>query len=170
MLRFLSENLGLLTVVAIFTSPLVALVIQKKIEEFNDKTRRKLNIFKTLLATQGSPASIEHVQSLNLIEVEFYDEEEITNSWDLYLTHLNSYPKDPTGQAISDWHTKRIEYIFTLLSLMSKSLGYEINIKKGVYAPVAHAQLDDELSRIRKGVLQVLNSEKSIKIDISSHL
>ncbi len=64
--------LGLLTIVAIFVAPWAALWLQKRIERSNEKKQRKLNIFKTLLATRANVVSMDHVQALNMIDIQFF--------------------------------------------------------------------------------------------------
>lgn len=55
---------GLITVFAIFRAPIVALRVQKEIEDYKEQKKRKFEIFKTLLATRANTTSLEHVQAL----------------------------------------------------------------------------------------------------------
>ena len=54
---------------------------------------------------------------------------------------------------------------------MGKSFGYsfdEVHIKKGIYAPQAHAQTEDEHLLIRRGIIRLLYGEAGLKMDITS--
>ncbi|HHW3799259.1 TPA: DUF6680 family protein, partial [Legionella pneumophila] len=98
---------GLITIFAILFSPVIALKIQKKIEKYNEQNQRKLYIFKTLLATRADTISLEHVQALNLIDIEFYNEKEIRDTWNIYRDHLNSYPQTQDKNAQERWEENR---------------------------------------------------------------
>jgi hypothetical protein len=146
----------------------VALRIQKKIEENNAKAQRRLNIFKTLMATRADMLSLEHVQALNMIDIEFYKEKNIRATWDVYREHLNSYPQNQSEQNQEDWQNEARKYLSDLLSSMSKSLGYDEDIlKKSAYLPNAYYWKRCEEQLIRFHLIKVLNQEKAIKIEIS---
>ena len=49
----------------------MAVQVQKWLEVFREERGRKLWIFKTLMATRASAVSAEHVQALNMIDLEF---------------------------------------------------------------------------------------------------
>lgn len=70
-MTILNEYMGLLTLIAIISSPVIALWIQKHIEKLSDHKERKLRIFATLLTTRNNITLIEHVQALNSIDIEF---------------------------------------------------------------------------------------------------
>jgi len=119
---------------ALFKAPKDALRIQKEIEANNEKKQRKLNIFKTLMATRADILSLEHVKALNMIDIEFYNEKSIRNAWDIYRKHLNSYPKNQNEQDKKNWTDKTKEYLSDLLCSISKLLGYDENLpKNGAY-------------------------------------
>jgi hypothetical protein len=175
-LKWLTDNNGLLTtivgfitIIAIFRSPIVALRAQKKIEGLDSQNERKINIFKTLMATRAEPVSFEHVKALNMIDVEFYGDESITNTWNIYRDHLNSYPQNPTEADQKIWNGQTAEYLADLLFEMSKSLGYsfaKLLLKKGAYAPIAHGVLNAEQAIIRRGFVELLAGDKPLKIEL----
>jgi len=176
MLKVLNEYIGLITtlvgiitIAAIFFSPIIALKIQKKIEKFNEKNQRGLSIFTTLLATRAEPASLDHVKALNLIDIEFYDEKDIRNSWNIYRDHLNSYPQNADKSTQDRWEEKRIDYMTDLLYEMSKYFGYDFDkvlLKKGAYYPTAHGILNIEQALVRQGLVKLLLGQTSLKVDL----
>jgi len=98
-LQWLTKNIEFITVIgitvtaivggisifAIFRSPIVALRLQKELEDYNEKKSRKLSIFKTLLGTRANPVSLEHVQALNMIDIEFYEEKKIRGMLGIFI-------------------------------------------------------------------------------------
>ena len=85
-----------LTIVAIVIAPVVAVQVQKRLEVFREQRGRKLWVFKTLMATRAATVSADHVQALNMIDLEFREKryKRVTVAWKTYLDHLSSYPKD----------------------------------------------------------------------------
>ena len=81
-----------LMIVAVLVAPFLAVFAQKQIELWRERRARKLWVFKTLMATRGRALSVEHVQALNMIDLEFTkaSEKEILSAWKLYHDHLNS--------------------------------------------------------------------------------
>jgi hypothetical protein len=163
---------GLITIAAIIFSPIIALKIQKKIEKFNEKNQRGLSIFTTLLATRAEPASLEHVKALNLIDIEFYEEKKIRDSWNIYRDHLNSYPQNSDTSTQDRWEEKRVDYMTDLLYEMSNYFGYnfdKVMLKKGAYYPTAHGILNMEQALVRQGLVKLLLGQSSLKIDLQDH-
>lgn len=166
---FIAALVGLVTVFAIFRAPIVALRLQKEIETFNEQKKRGLGIFKTLLATRADTVSLEHVQALNMIDVEFYSQKDIRDTWNIYRDHLNSPPQNQDKAAQDRWEEKRVDYLTDLLHCMSKFFGYDFDkvvLKKGAYSPIAHGIFNLQQNLIRHGFVGLLNGEKSIKVEL----
>lgn len=175
-LKWLTDNIGLVTAIvglitiyAIYRSPIVALRLQKKIENNDERKERKISIFKTLMATRAEAVSFEHVKALNMIDIEFYGDNGITAAWNSYRDHLNSYPQNPTEADQKIWNGKTADYLTDLLFEMSKLLGYSFDkvlLKKGAYAPIAHGILNAEQAIIRRGFVELLTGDKTLKIEL----
>lgn len=160
-----------LTILAILIAPLMAVQVQKVIEVFREERSRKLRIFKTLMATRGATVSPEHVQALNMIDLEFRGRryKKVTNAWKNYLDHLNSYPKDDEQLQLL-WHDKRSDYLTSLLIEMGNSLGYEfdpVHVKKAIYIPEAHDQIEKENILIRRGLVTLLFGDTALKMEVT---
>ncbi len=85
-----AQNTGLIAffgVLATLVSPFLTLWLQKI---YTEKRVKKLNIFKTLMATRADVISIKHVEALNMIDIEFYKKKNIEHAWNIYRNHLNS--------------------------------------------------------------------------------
>lgn len=157
---------------AVLLAPLVAVQAQKWLEHYREERERKLRIFKTLMATRAATVSPDHVQALNMIDLEFNDKKykNVTLSWKTYLDHLGNFPKDDE-KAQPVWSDKMADLLAKLLQEMGKSLGYEfdeVHIKKGIYSPEAHARVEDENMLLRKGLLRLLYGDGSLKMDVQS--
>src|SRR5882672_5339364 len=113
-----------LLITSTLLSPFLAVFVQKKIEEWREAKNAKLWIFKTLMSTRTATLSVNHVQALNMIDLEFSDtkkhEKEVKRIWKEYLDNLASLPKEPEAQkaAIGPWSMKNEDYLADLLVAM----------------------------------------------------
>jgi hypothetical protein len=142
-----------LMVLAVVVAPLLAIQAQQFIDRWRDQKRRKTEVFKTLMATRGSPVVREHVQALNLIDIEFFQEKPVLDAWESYHDHLNANvdPADADYQnRIRTWKERADALLVDLLFEMSKVLGYNFGkpvLRKRGYTPLAHARSDFEQER-----------------------
>lgn len=162
----------ILIVAATLIAPLLAVQAQKWLERFREDRDRKLRVFKTLMATRAATVSPEHVQALNMIDLEFQGDKfkTVRTEWKTYLDLLGSYPKeDEKLQAI--WGERRVDLLARVLMEMGKSLGYEfdeVHVKKGIYAPQAHSEIENEQILLRRGLLRLIYGDYSLKMDVKS--
>jgi hypothetical protein len=165
-------TLNILTIVAIVSGPVIALQIQRRLDEGREARNRKMWVFKTLMSFRATAISPTFVQALNLIDVEFdgdNDEEKaVRNAWKVLLDHyldLGRIP-EPNTPALTD---RSIQLKTTLLLLMGKCLDYdfdEVQIKKGSYYPTGLGNVEAEQHAIRRGVLNVLSGKGRIPVGI----
>jgi len=163
--------IGILTIIAILRSPIIALRVQKKMEGLNNQKERKLDIFKTLMATRADTVSFDHVKALNMIDIEFYSDRTVTSAWEVYRDHLNSFPQNTSEAKRELWDQGKAEKLAELLFEISKNLGYDFNkilLQKGVYAPLAHGLLNNEQASIRRGCVELLNGAKTLKVELAT--
>src|SRR5688572_26872426 len=77
------------SVVSVMISPLIAVQVTVWLQRNREKRERQLSVFKTLMRTRASGMAPEHVQALNMIDVEFYDGPKrpgaVVRSWKAYL-------------------------------------------------------------------------------------
>ena len=102
---------------------------------------RRLNVFRTLMATRRVGISAEHVNALNLIEVDFYGCAAVEAEWKIYKDHLNnnSRPEDDA------WRRAKEKLLSKLLFEIAKVLKFNIpaiEIFEGGYAPGGWAHRD----------------------------
>jgi len=160
-------------ILAILIAPFLAVFAQKQIELWREKRARKLWIFKTLMATRGRTLSIEHVQALNMIDLEFTkpSEKEVVIAWKEYLDHLNSYPRegDDQKERAVVWTKRTEDLLAKLLGQMGTSLGYKfdpVQIRRAFYSPEGHATVEFELQLLRRMVLEWLGGNRKVSVSL----
>lgn len=160
-----------LVIAAVLLAPLLALQVQKKLEERKEDRRRKLNLFKTLMTTRAAPLDARHVEALNMIDVEFYKNKKIVDIWKLMLDNYNSFPVDPSQQdfkvKLDACVDKARDLLSDILLEMSRSLGYDfdkVHLKRAVYIPKGHVELTVEQEIIRKSLVAILSGKRAIPV------
>lgn len=105
----ITSILPLLTILAIVVGPILAIEVQKRLEKGRDALNRKLLIYKTLMATRGTILSPQHVEALNLIDIEFNPrdrkEKKVLDAWRVYRDHLGESHKgkDSADTEVKAW-------------------------------------------------------------------
>lgn len=163
-----------LMIIAVLLAPVIALQLQRWIEDYRRKKDRKEWIFKTLMATRAETLSRDHVNALNMIDIEYHADNKginIVRKWREYLDHLDNYPKEGTEDQRDRWGDKKGEILADILMEMSIYLGYrfeKLTIKKAIYVPQAYSDIEFEQTAIRRGVLDILLGRKPIPIEVAS--
>ena len=102
---------------------------------------RRLYVFRTLMSTRKIAISNDHVNALNLVEVDFYNCEKVVKAYKEYKEHLHvtNQPEDEV------WNEKKEKLLAQLLFTMGTVLKFNIpamEIFKGGYAPKGWAHRD----------------------------
>jgi len=162
-----------LVIVIILLAPLLAIQTQKYIENSREKKARKMKIFRTLMATRGNPLSPQHVEALNMIDIEFCENKKIVDAWKLLLDKYLDFPKDPKKpnfqSRLDSCVTKSNELLTDLLYEMAKSLNYsfdKVHLKRDVYMPRGHTDILIDQEIIRRSLVKVLLGQVPIPIKI----
>lgn len=170
-----------LMIAAVLLAPLIAVQVQKYLEVLREKRQKKIGIFQTLMATRAARLSAQHVQALNMIDIEFYgrkiigyryqsrSEKEITDAWKVYLDHL--YRPDVTESELKAWTEKGADLFVELLHRMAQHLGYDfdkVHLNKGIYSPRAHGEEELEQLFIRKAFVEILQGKKAFPMAVVS--
>jgi hypothetical protein len=162
------QSLTLLSVIAIFSSPLVALEIQKRLDKKRSRTDRKMDIFRKLMTTRASTMNPAHVEGLNSIEIEFHakdgPDKKVLDAWKLYASHLNAARMQP-GPDLNRWVERKQELLTELLHEMALALGYDISkatIKDDTYYPQGYVDVEQEQHALRKAALEVFSGARPL--------
>ena len=165
-----------LMILAVLVAPFIAVFAQRKIDESKERRGQKLSIFRTLMATRGNKLSLEHVQALNMIDLFFErkgKEKAIVEKWDEYLDHLYLTIKedDPDYKVkLENWTNKGDDLLADMLQLMGKSLGYDfdkVRIRKGIYVPRGHGDVDLENRVIRRGIAEIVIGRRALSVSVA---
>ena len=117
------------------------------------------------MATRGTPLSYSHVEALNRIELEFSKGkkyEGVISTWKEYFDNLGQRASD---EDLTSWNIKNEELLANLLFEMGSSLGLKfdkVSIKRNVYSPIGHLNIEREQQALRKGLIEVLDGDRDI--------
>lgn len=134
-------------------------------ETSGDKHKRRLDVFRTLMATRRAVISPEHVNAINLIEVDFYRCKNVDTSWKEYKRRLddNKLPED------ASWRNERDKRLSKLLFEMAKILNFEIpaiDIFEGGYAPGGLAFRDSRYVNMLEFIYELSKGKKSLPVSL----
>ena len=159
-----------LMIFAIFLGPIVAVQLTRFLDERREIRARKLNVFKTLMATRAYTVSWNHVEALNRIDLEFNKkvpkERRVLESWKEYLDLLGDKTLSP-----EQWNIKRVDLLVDLLQSMALALKYDFDrtqIKNSSYSPQAHGNIEAEQAALRHYALEILEGKRAIPVKAES--
>ena len=116
------------------------------------------------MMTLKVPLAPSHVDALNSIHVEFYDDEKVLAAWRLYASHLNQH--HTTTEEINRWGEKKFDLLVELVYLIAQSLGYtgidRASIRDNTYVPKGYANVEAQWEQIRQGWLDWLNGQRPV--------
>ncbi len=175
-----TANNGTVTVIAILLAPIIALQVQTRLDAAKEKSQRKLIIFKTLIATYTTRVSPDHVQALNMINIEFYGNESVLGSWRLYQQHLTTPDIQANNTSISieerekaaqQWLETGNNLFINLLVDMSNEVGFPFDkptLSKGVYYPIAQEKIEIENKILREGLLKIICNGEPLSMNVTA--
>jgi hypothetical protein len=146
--------------------PIIAILITLWRGAVTSKYHRRLHVFRTLMATRKIGISTDHVNALNLVEVDFYKCHKVEATWSQYKDHLNdtSKPEDEI------WREKKEKLLAMLLFEIAAVLGFKlpaIEIFKGGYAPIAWAYRDMRYTAAFEYIYDLSQGKKIVPIWIT---
>ncbi len=154
-------------IIAVITSPAIAVQIDKLLDKKRLSDDKKLDIYKTIMRNRANHLDKELVKALNEIDLEFSDEKYalVREKWNEYLNHL--YDEDFSERDLHGWTDKGQEYFTDLAYVMGKSLGYKfdkVHIKKATYLPRHFETQFFEDIMIKRKLLETLHGDTPVKI------
>jgi hypothetical protein len=162
---------NVVSVFAVLLSPLIAVQVTMWLQKMREARERKLAVFKALMRTRASRLAPEHVQALNMIDIEFYGKakasRDVLAAWKAYLNQLNQLSATPTPPSIENWATRRDDLFFELLYAMAKCLEYEFDkteLRQTSYIPRGYGDIETDLTRIRTGLADIVEGKKALPI------
>jgi hypothetical protein len=165
------EFKDILMIIALIIGPVAAVLIQRWRDHRNLKRERRMHIFRTLMKTRATPLSSQHVEALNMIDMEFYKEKKVINAWKLLLDNFTHYPQNTVADDYKiklDASTKKSEELrVALLSAMAKALKYdfdEVCIKRDVYVPMGHTEMEFKQYIVLTQLSEILMGNKAFPV------
>jgi hypothetical protein len=160
-----------ITIAAIILGPLVAVIITVVRGERRQKYDSRHAVFRSLMKTRRTWANPEHVEALNLVEIEFHGKSKVLKA---YKDLFNFFVQDNAKRSDEDdesYLKRKAEHHSDLLSAllleMSKDLGYrhdQLEILRGGYSPVLHGQIEEDQEKIRKLFAGLYDGSKAIPV------
>jgi len=155
-------------IIAVLLAPLLALQAQRLLDSRRDAKGRKLWIFRTLMGTRGAKLAPDHVQALNLIDLEFTENkhEPIREKWKVYLDHLGALrelSQEQKQEQLTTWTSKGDDLLAELLQAMGAALRFKydlVHIKRAIYSPQGYADIEFENQIIRRQLMAVLSGKQ----------
>lgn len=156
---------ALVSIFATFRAPVIALRIQRRLDEEKEKTGRKLWIFKTLMSYRATRLNANFVQALNMIDIEFTkpNEKKIRDSWKELLDHYTTWGGKSEQQRKVDEKNdieRSNDLLAELLVRMGETLDFsfdKVYVKKAFYYPEGLGNIEAEQHALRRSVLALLS-------------
>lgn len=176
------ENKDIIMTGAVIIGPILSVQIQKILEQFREKKQNRLHIFRTLMSTRSQRLHRDHVQALNMIDIEFYGrkipliktryqtnkEQAVTHAWKGYNDHLNKGKEYPD---INIWNSKSDDLFTELLYTLSQAMNYDfdkVQLQRDCYRPIAHGNLEATQANILKGLEDIFKGKTSLPMSITN--
>ena len=157
-----------LMILAVLSGPIIAVRLTRYLDEQKEIRERKLQIFKTLMATRAYTVSWPHVEALNRIDLEFdrsqKEERAVVDAWKEYHDLLNSQ-----GIPVEQWGIRRVDLLVELLHKMAIVLKYDFDkthIKNSSYSPRAHGEFETQQEILRRTTIELLEGKRALPISI----
>jgi hypothetical protein len=152
--------LGLAVVFATLLGPILAVIVTRWIDNKRAEKNRQLEIFRALMQTRRAPLLPDHVNALNLVEIEFHSVPSVLIAYNDLMKFVNT-PAPPDEQ----WPVHHRSYLTKLLSAMAKYLGYKIEqlaVLEGGYYPTGWGTSDEQQLALRLGFIELLSGKRSL--------
>jgi len=159
-------------VFATLMGPVLAVQAQKWLERATEASRRRHQLFFTLMSTRRTRLAPEHVQALNSIQLLFgrkNSDRNIINKWEEYLDKLVFSFDGKTEAEITNWNVESDTLFIQLVHKISQRLGYdftELQIRKGVYRPTGHQNVESDQLAILSGLATVFTKGQPLPLQL----
>lgn len=164
-------------IAATLAGPIVAVQTQKWIEKATERRNARRQIFYDLMANRASRLNDSYIRALNQIDLEFSNsskaDKAVINAWQSLFGELNAgLPDGETDlNRIAAWTDRVSEHLVTLLSAMSKALGFSLTdeqLRRGIYYPRGRVELEQAQLALVHGMRAIVDGKKAFPIDVKS--
>jgi hypothetical protein len=150
-----------LTIFALIAGPIVAVLITRWFDQSRVIKDRQLDVFRALMRTRKAALSPDHVNALNLVEIDFYGSKPVPATYKELIRHFNNYANSP------QWAERHRTLLTKLLSEMAAHLGYQIpqlEVFEGGYYPTGFAQMEEQQVAMRLGLIELLSGKRTLPV------
>lgn len=154
--------LGIAVVIATILGPVLAVLVTRWADARRQTRERRLEIFRSLMATRRAPLAAEKVKALNMVEVEFYGVRKVLEGHKDVMVHINTQHTD-----LEQWNDRHRKLMTKLLSEIAISLGYELqqlDVLDGGYYPQGFADIESEQREVRRALIQILTGNRPLVV------
>lgn len=180
------ETRDVISIIAIFFGPIFAVVITRILDARRERNARRMDVFRTLMKTRRVPITQEHVGALNLIEIEFRENQEVLSVWkELFQHFVQNHPRNETEQINNNLSPEQITdriYRFNkrledergrirarLIHAMARALGHkaeQLDIFEGGYSPQGWEDEQYQNYMVRKFFVDLANKRAVFPIEV----
>lgn len=157
---------GIMIYFATKKAPLIAIQSQEDREQKRSALNRKFSVFYSLMQTRANRLSYQHVEALNMIDMEFRESDDVTYAWNEYFDHLCRY-KPNSEIDITIIEEGRNALFVNLMYEMSKFLNFnhtKLDIKNKIYAPEFIYNKELNQQEIERYLADLLSNRKSLSV------
>jgi hypothetical protein len=161
--EILTAILTVVTIIALIFGPVLAVIVSDRRSKKEEVARRKMHVFRTLMATRTTNLYYNHIEALNLVEIEYFEDKDVMDYWRQYRNHLDN--KEYSDRDYPAWNGERQNKLNDMLYKMSLALGYSFDkshIEKGVYYPVGYSEIESQQREIRSLLLELLSGKRQL--------
>ena len=158
-----------ITIWAIYYGPRHAAKKTKESDEHREKERRKWEIFRALMRYREELEAEEFVDSFNLIEVEFWDHENVIDARRDLLRHLNTAVLTEGPELTQYIEDRRRKMVF-LLQAIAGICNTKVNDLSIIYdAYTSHEREKNKKLMIetREWIRQILEGSRNIPVQVA---
>jgi hypothetical protein len=155
--------LGLAVVFATIVGPIAAVYVTRRIDRERAIRERQLDLFRALMRTRRTPLAPDHVNALNLVEIEFNKVSKVLDVYRDLMRHIKN-----SDAFESESINEQRSLLTKLLSTMSAELGYAIEhldvFEGDYYYPALWGQSEEQQIAMRLGLIELLSGKRSLSV------
>lgn len=156
----------IVTILAIYYGPIHAVEATRRNDVGREASRRRRDIFTALMRTRNANLTPDHVWALNLIQVEFADDEGVIRAYKSYIEQLNEIVPE-AGPALESFQQKRRDRFIDLLHEIANVVGFKLDkrdLERAAYVPVGWENDETEARLFRRLMLELLTGKRALPV------
>ena len=174
----------IVTIIALIIGPILAVITGRFLESRRIERERRTDVFRTLMRTLGDRLSFDHVSALNLVTIEFQNDENVIKEWKEYREYLHSGYQKRSDEIVSEnlteaekqerinrYNTRTFidsgKLLAKLLTAMAESLNYKVeglDIFQGGYSPQGWEHAENQQALIRQYFVDLCFGNKALPV------